>query len=1134
MKKKRYIVTAIILILLVLITIFFLSSISLSNEVVNGGFEELDSNFQPLNWIRVGRPFINIDTFYSHSGSNAAKISANNYYIQNPSASENLAYTLGTYIKGDTGNETAVSTITWRMSNDLVYNVNSWRASADNEYCLNLFNFLSPQDTYSADINNSTRYRNEWVFEDDVFLIDEILDNRGFEIPSLENPAYPQDWQNVGSPFYDKSGTNSHSGSSAIAVNSNNYFYQDVGIATPNKTYVLSFWAKAQSFLIKGLISVEVIDYSAEIIFSDNFTFDTINSYQLYSFSITPPKDAVLLRISLKSQNFTQSVFYDDIHLFFHSPYPDKFSPNNDDFRDTTDIYFLLDSDATVSMDILDNQDNLIEKLLDEIIFPIGVHKVTWDGIDKNTSIPLPDGTYRFSMTIDTADSNNIVFSGNVILDTSHSYSKSSVTINNFFPVGIWFSDGMGMFYYPGYYNVSFEDIAQHNFNTVIVNGFSNDNAIEMLAAAESNNLKIIYNDYDLQLDIYNAVFFEPLNEELMRNKVQNLINLIGSSNALLGYYLFDEPQFIEAQDLKELRRLFEDLDPSRLSFCGFYPLPQMNYTLDTIGLKTVLIDYYVIGDINQSVGDLNGFVSKLLEIENLALDKNLPAWIILQGVSVLDIPTRMPTPEEIRCQAYLSIAHNFKGIFYFLYQSLSEFYLQGLTDSHQNPSEMYTALTQLNSELITLSPTVLDLTPYEFSASISNNAIIKTFKDSVSTRFLIVVNTNCTEDNNVSIQTEDTGIKKIINCLNSTEIPFTTDGSQVSFSINLPSGDGRVLKLSTQNSKINLSNYRDVVVGNGFKPFPTKKKPEEITNYYSYDTLHPANSIAFYNNYVFVSESSNTIEIVDISDPQNIQYVSAITGYNATNLLVKDNELFIADNQYGLTIYDISNITSPQLLGEYFGHTGNASDVEVVNNTAFLASGSRGLKILDISDPVNITELGVSGNAFDATSIEIKDNYAFITDLNDGLTIYDFSIPSTPATISKVDTFSHAWDIKIDSNNAFIAANEYGLVIVDISNPIFPSVKGNIRTRSAYNLDKYGQFVLLADGTGGIKIIDCGNLLFPKLWAEYKVFKTEIVRDVKIHNGYAFIAYGNAGIVSIPLRELIPTLVQNKLWELY
>ena len=1129
MKKRQDIVTALVLILLLLITIFFLSSISSSNEVLNGGFENLDSNFQPLNWGRAGRPFVNIDNLNAHSGMNSAKISSNNYYTQDISASENLAYTLGTYIKGDTGNETAIFTLKWRINNELVYNYNSWGASVENEYCLYLFNFLSPWDTYSSAIINRTGLRYDWVYEDDVFFVDEILDNGGFETSSTENPSHPKDWQNVGNPYYDKSGANAHSGSSAVAVNSNNYYSQDISIATPNKTYVISFWAKAQSSPVQGVVSIEAVDYSANIIYSPNFQFNATTNYQLFRVSIVPPEDAVLLKISLKSQNLIQSIFYDDIHFFFHSPYPDNFSPNNDDLRETTDIYFLLDVEADVSIDIYDNHNNFIEKLLNNVHYSRGVHSVVWDGINKEISTPLPDGTYKYTLTINTAESNNITSSGNIVIDTSYKYSQSSASIDDFFPVGIWFTDEYGALYYPGYYAITLNDIAQHNFNTVIVNGFSNDNAPEMLTAAESNNLKILYNDLDLQMEIYNAVYFEPLNENLIRNRAQELINLVGSSPSLLGYYLFDEPQFIEAQDVKLLKRILEDFDPIHPSFCAFYPNTQMDYTFRTIGLNVLIIDYYVTNSVTQSIGNMGGFIAKLEEIENMGLNKNVPTWIILQGFSQIGT-SRQPTSEETRCQTYLSIAHNFKGLFYFLYQTLNDYYLQGLADIHQNPSELYDSLTQLNAELIILSPIILDLTPYEFTATTSSEALVKTFKDSDNIRYLILVNTDCTESNNITVETEDIGIKKVVDVLYSTEIPFTTNGSQINFNINLPPGDGRILKLSNsleiENWKYQISNLKS----------PISNFPSQILNqsFQSYHTLQPANGIAFQNNYAFISEASNTIEIVDISDPQNIQYVTKITGYNTTNLLIDNNKLFIADNQYGLAIYDISNINTPQFLGKYIGHTGNASDVRVANNMAFIASGSKGLKILDITDPINITQLGFSGNAYDSTSLEIRNNYAFLTDLTDGLIVCDFSNLSAPTVVAKVDTFAHALDIKLDNDNAFIAANEYGLVIIDISNPASPSVIGTLRTRSAYNLDKYGQFVFLADGTGGLKIIDCEDLSDPKLFDEYKILKTEIVRDVKIYNGFAFIAYGNAGIVSVPLRELIPTIVPEKFWRLY
>jgi len=69
----------------------------------------------------------------------------------------------------------------------------------------------------------------------------------------------------------------------------------------------------------------------------------------------------------------------------------------------------------------------------------------------------------------------------------------------------------------------------------------------------------------------------------------------------------------------------------------------------------------------------------------------------------------------------------------------------------------------------------------------------------------------------------------------------------------------------------------------------------------------------------------------------------------------------YVADNNSGLRVIDVSNPAVPVALGA-FNTTGNANSVDVVGGLAYVAASSRGLRVIDVSNlPVSSQPSGVT-----------------------------------------------------------------------------------------------------------------------------------------------------------------------------
>ncbi|MFH1701234.1 MAG: hypothetical protein ABIE07_11675 [Candidatus Zixiibacteriota bacterium] len=227
----------------------------------------------------------------------------------------------------------------------------------------------------------------------------------------------------------------------------------------------------------------------------------------------------------------------------------------------------------------------------------------------------------------------------------------------------------------------------------------------------------------------------------------------------------------------------------------------------------------------------------------------------------------------------------------------------------------------------------------------------------------------------------------------------------------------------------------------------------------YSYNVSDPSNPVLLTQEFPILFESDLKIandlllassgknEIYDISDPVNITLISEIkTGENNYDVTVSGNYAYIAQEYSGMTIVDITNPLSPQIVSNY-SIIGRAHEVKIIDNLAYLTSSS-GLDIIDISDPMNPLKVGqyIDSDTTSSEEFTIINDIAYITAFPYCMDIVDVSNPAAPNLIaSYTPSGVTRWDTKIENVNAFgnfayvSSWQTYEIYIVDISNPAEP-----------------------------------------------------------------------------------------------
>ncbi|MCE9585013.1 DUF5011 domain-containing protein [Candidatus Nomurabacteria bacterium] len=236
---------------------------------------------------------------------------------------------------------------------------------------------------------------------------------------------------------------------------------------------------------------------------------------------------------------------------------------------------------------------------------------------------------------------------------------------------------------------------------------------------------------------------------------------------------------------------------------------------------------------------------------------------------------------------------------------------------------------------------------------------------------------------------------------------------------------------------------------------------------------LNQPKSVFVSGNYAYVvSESSNSLEIIDISSPENPKHRSSIShGANGLALsspksvFVSDDYAYVVSYSNNLNIFDVSDPISPTLVGTISNGDGNAGldkpiYVLVVDDYAYVVSfGGHNVEIIDVSSPSSPSHISSVpfGLPITTTALAVVGDYLYATfwnigNVGGGLKIFNVSDPFSPVFSGNLEhntdgsSIDNPQSVFVDDDYAYITsrgANTFE--IVDVSNADAPFHVGNI-----------------------------------------------------------------------------------------
>ena len=286
-----------------------------------------------------------------------------------------------------------------------------------------------------------------------------------------------------------------------------------------------------------------------------------------------------------------------------------------------------------------------------------------------------------------------------------------------------------------------------------------------------------------------------------------------------------------------------------------------------------------------------------------------------------------------------------------------------------------------------------------------------------------------------------------------------------------------------------------------------------------SVDTPNFATAVSVAGGYAFVADGAFGLQVIDIRNPEAPKIVGngpATCSLCVDTVITADGYAYVANGRR-LDVINISSPVSAGIVGSALTssplYASLSNRLSIVDGYAYIASNDKGLQVIDISNPLApalASSVDTPGSSYD---VSVTEGYAFVADAANGLQVIDISNPLVPVLVSSVDTPGTALGVSIASGYAFVADSSSGLQVIDISNPLAPVLVSSVDTPgSARKVSVSNGYAYVADGYSGLEVIDISNPSSPVIVGNLYVTGYPYANYVRIFDNFAYLAASSIG----------------------
>ncbi len=216
-----------------------------------------------------------------------------------------------------------------------------------------------------------------------------------------------------------------------------------------------------------------------------------------------------------------------------------------------------------------------------------------------------------------------------------------------------------------------------------------------------------------------------------------------------------------------------------------------------------------------------------------------------------------------------------------------------------------------------------------------------------------------------------------------------------------------------------------------------------------------PGNFVKIYGNYAYIGGSTGYIQVVDISDPVNMNVVTSFLpqGYSVGIYDIEISGVYLysmvrtIDDESYIIVTRISNPSVPEFVSSVF--INSHIDMTIEGNFLYALHDGVGFDVFSILDPSSVEYISSSETIGSAVyKIAVSGRFAYIIDDAPSFHVYDVSDKSNPVLLSTTDLDNTPTTIFMSGKYAYVRAtggSEAFLNIIDIQDPHTPVIVKNI-----------------------------------------------------------------------------------------
>jgi len=222
---------------------------------------------------------------------------------------------------------------------------------------------------------------------------------------------------------------------------------------------------------------------------------------------------------------------------------------------------------------------------------------------------------------------------------------------------------------------------------------------------------------------------WHKLTDEEIDERVIAFVEQSGTGDAIMGYYIQDEPSAAHFAGLAKAVNAIRKYAPGKLAYINLYPDYATVGAPDTSQLGTPTYAEYLeryVAEVKPQFisydnymtqvsldmtdpGRSRSYYENLLDVRRVALDSGLPFWNIVSSNQIRPATT-VPSPANLLLQAYTTLAAGGRGVSWYTYYSRSYAYAPIGPDGNRTPTWSY--LQMVNRQLRAVGPVMNSLKP--------------------------------------------------------------------------------------------------------------------------------------------------------------------------------------------------------------------------------------------------------------------------------------------------------------------------------------------------------------------------------------------------------------------------------------